>query len=340
MFSDNILIGLDIGSSSIKMAEVKHGKNGRDLVTFGLANHNLDLNGYWDSQKLRKLSIIIDDIMKSNRFSGVRTVISVMSKDVYVTTMDFDSQWDKKKIQSEIERQAPYFLPYPPDEMRLSWKPIPKEQDVLSYTGKQRVSIKALPDFVIDNSKNLLEHINLDGLVLENQTESQIRSLLTPDSGNTILVDVGDSQSTFNIVADGILRSSSHIPIGVGQINKDLSDSMGVDLQIAEFFKRDLHLINLFQLPKQVLDFYKVLKTELNSFVTLNKKIGQFPNKIIFTGGGTSTAGFYEFFDGFEVPVYFGNPLRQINVDDDFKPIITPIANQFSTAIGLAIWGE
>jgi type IV pilus assembly protein PilM len=338
MFTDNILIGLDIGSSAIKMTEIKHTKTGKELQTFGIAYHTLDLNGHWDAQKLRKLSIIIDDIMKSNQFNGVRTVISVMSKDVYVTTMDFEADWDKARIQNEIERQAPYFLPYPPDEMRLSWKPIPKEQDIIGYLNKQRVSIKALPDFVVDNSKNLLEHINLDGIVLENQTEAQIRSLLTPDNGNTILVDIGHTQITFNIVIDTILRSSSHIPIGTGQITKELSANLGIDSQSAEYFKRDLHIINLRQFPKPILDFYKILQTELMSFVDLNKKIGQTPNKIVLTGGGVATAGFYEFFQNNEIPIYFGNSLRNINVNEVFKPIITPINNQFSTAIGLAMY--
>lgn len=337
-FSDNILIGLDIGSSSIKMAEIRHSKKGMELVTFGSANHNVDLEGHWDSQKLRKLAIIIDDIMTSNKFTGVRTVFSVRSKDVYVTTMDFDASWDKKRIQSEIERQAPYFLPLPPDEMRLSWKQIPMDAASTVYSDKQRISIKALPDSVIDNSKNLLEHINLDGIIIENQTESQIRSLLSSDTGNTILIDIGDTQTTFNMIVNGALRSSSHINIGSGQITKDLSTSLGIDNDTAEYFKRDLHLINLMQLPKPILDFLKVLKVELISFVNLNKKIGQPSNKIVVTGGGIMIPGFSEFFESFELPIYFGNALRQVVVTDDFLPIITPINNQFAAAIGLALW--
>ncbi len=338
LFSDNILIGLDIGSSSIKMAEIRHSKKGLELVTFGSASHNVDLEGHWDSQKLRKLAIIIDDIMTSNKFTGVRTVFSVRSKDVYVTTMDFDASWDKKRIQGEIERQAPYFLPLPPDEMRLSWKQIPMDSASTQYSDKQRISIKALPDSVIDNSKNLLEHINLDGIIIENQTESQIRSLLSADTGNTILIDIGDTQTTFNMIVNGALRSSSHINIGSGQITKDLAASLGVENDTAEYFKRDLHLINLMQLPKPILDFLKVLKVELVSFVNLNKKIGQPSNKIVVTGGGIMIPGFSEFFENFELPIYFGNALRQVIVTDDFLPIITPINNQFAAAIGLALW--
>lgn len=338
MFADNVLIGLDIGSSSIKMVEIKHGKNGCELLTFGIAQHNINLNGYWDSVKLRQLSIIIEEIMRANSFSGVRTVMSVMSQHVYVTTMDFEAAWNKGKIQGEIERQAPYFLPYPPDEMRLSWRPIPIDDDIKEYTNKQRVGIKAIPDFVFDNSKNLLEHINLDGIVLEIQTESQIRALIPGDTGNTVLVDIGSTQTTFSIVIDGILRSSSHIPIGTQQITKNLGEALGIDDITAENFKKDLHLINLFQLPKPANDFLKILRTELNSFVEINKKIGQPPAKIILTGGGVLTAGLNEYFQHYEIKTYFGNPLKGLIVHGEFLPLITPIGNQFSTAIGMAIW--
>jgi len=337
MFSDNVLIGLDIGAHSIKMVEVKHGKNDLELQTFGMAYHSVNLDGYWDSTKLRQISVIVEEILKNNSFGGVRTVVGVQSKEVYVTTMDFEASWDKRQIQAEIEKQAPYFLPYPPDEMRLSWSVVPKDEQIVAYTGKQRVSINAMPDFIIENSKNLLEHINLDGVALENQTNSQVRANFPGDTGNTILVDVGAKQITFSMIIDGIPRSSVHIPTGVNVITQQLSESLGVDYKTAEFFKKDLHLINLFQLPKPALDFFKVIKSELSIFVELNRKISQPPAKIIFTGGGVYTAGFIEFFQSYAIPVFLANPLRQLKVSENFLPLISPVANQMSAAIGQAI---
>ena len=340
MFTDNVIIGLDIGSDSIKMVETRHDRGKVELITYGTAKHNLDLEGYWDSTKLRQMARIIEDIMDSGDFGGVKTVMSVQSKHVYVTTMDFDISWNKKKIQTEIEKQAAYFLPYPPDEMRLSWSLIENDPRIKSYVGKQRVIINALPDFVIENSKNLLEHCNLDGAALENQTVSQVRSILTPDNGNTILVDLGAQQTTFSIVVDGVLRSSSHIPIGSEKISKDLADLLGLDLTIAEYLKKDFSLVNLFDLPSPISDSHKVLKSELTTFVELNKKVAQTPDKIVFTGGGVYTPGILEYFGRYLIPTYIANCSREITITDDYKPYITPIINQFSTAIGLSLRGD
>lgn len=338
MFAGNSIIGLDIGSESVKMTEIRHQDDGsKELVTYGAAKHNLDLNGYWDSSILRPLSTIIEDILDSGSFEGVKTVMSVKSQDVYVTTMDFDKTWSKKRIEDEINKQAPYFLPYPPDEMRLSWSLITDDPNIIEKTGRQRVIINALPDFVIDNSKNILEHVNLDGVALENQTVSEVRAALQGDQGNTVLVDVGGESTTFSIIVNGILRSSSHIGAGTDKIDEDLAEALGVPTPVAGYFKKDLGLVNLYHLPKQVVDSLSILRSELETFVQLNKKVGQTPSKIVFTGGGVYTPGFIEFFKDFEVPIYLGNCISTVKVTDNVKPYIMPMVNQLSTSIGLAL---
>jgi len=47
MFAHNhTIIGLDIGSDTIKMAEVKQSAQGGELLTYGSAKHDLLLDGY------------------------------------------------------------------------------------------------------------------------------------------------------------------------------------------------------------------------------------------------------------------------------------------------------
>jgi type IV pilus assembly protein PilM len=340
MFTDKNIIGLDIGSESIKIVEIAHHENQKELLTYGVAKHSVPLDGYWDSSRLGKLSTIIEDILDTGNFKGIKTVMSIQSKDVYVTTMDFEEGWDKKTIQAEIDKQAAYFLPYPPDDMRLSWNLIEDDKRVVSYTGKQRVIINALPDFVIENSKNLLEHLNLDGAALENQTRSQIRSALDPDTDKTVLMDIGDKFTTLSIIVDGTLRSSMHVNFGVQKIEQDLSLSLGIDEETAHNFKKDLGLVNLYQISPQIMDTLKTLKNEMTTFVDLNKKIAQDPDKIVITGGGIHTPGLYEYFRDYPVPVFIANPLRSIAIAQTLLPYVAPVGNQLSTAIGLALRGD
>lgn len=338
MFSDKTIIGLDIGSESIKMVEsVHHGEGFVELHTYGVAKHDIDMTGYWDSTKLRQISMIIEEIMNTGEFKGIKTVMSVQSKDVFVTTLDFDYGLGDKMIQNEIDKQAQYFLPYPPDEMRLSWNRITNDPRIDEYTGKQRVIINALPDFVVENSKNLLEHINLDGVALENQTISQLRAALNPDTGNSVLMDIGGSFTTFSIVVDGVLRASSHVNVGIDKLASLLSDALGISRESAEAFKRDLSLVNLYELPEQVYETYSVLKSELDTFVEINKKVSQLPQKIVVTGGGVNSVGLMEYFHSYQIPVYKANNLRRFQIPPHLQPYILPLSNQLSTALGLSL---
>jgi type IV pilus assembly protein PilM len=336
MLQNTNVIGLDIGTDSIKLVEIAHNNNTLELVTYGIASHNLNLEGYWDRGLLRQLATMIEDLMQSGDFKGYKTVMSVQSKEVYVSTMDFEVSWDHQRIEDEINQQAPYFLPYPPDEMRVSWSLIANDPKIEQYTGKKRAIINALPDFVITNSKNLFEHVDLDGVVLENQTISQVRSTLRNDRGNTVLVDYGGRHTTFSIIVDGVLRSSTHFPIGSEKITEDLSEAMGLERETANYFKHDIGLVNLYELPKQVDENFAVIKTELETFIDLNTRASQKPNKVVFTGGGSYTPGFVEYFRELKVPTFLGNCTMHLYIPPHLTPHIMPLSNQLSTAIGLA----
>lgn len=319
------------------MVEMGQSNDKYTLKTYAIASHNLPIEGYWDGSRLRQFGQIIQDLLDQGNFGGIKTVVGVHSQDVFVTTMDFDAAWQKTQIKAQIDKQAPYFLPYPPDEMRLSWSIIKTDPRITQYTGKQRVIITALPDFVIENSRNLLEHVDLDGVALENQTISQIRCSLGKDRGNTILVDVGANVTTMSILIDGILRSSSHFPLGAQAITVNLMSQLGIDEDTAEAFKKDLNLVNLYQLPAEVIDFQKALRSEALHYYDLNRKSAQPANKIIFTGGGVMTPGFLEAYKGFPIPVFLSNPISMISFAPELSPYVTPVANQLSTALGLAM---
>jgi type IV pilus assembly protein PilM len=336
IFSDKKLLGLDIGSNTLKMVEIKHSNSKKELVTYAVAEHEVDLEGYWDQGKIAKFSEIITKIRKDANFSTLKTVVALQSKHVFVTTMDFELGWNKKMIQEEINRQAKFFLPYPPDEMRLSWNVIPFNQGVSSLTGKQRVVINALPNFVVENITNLLNKCGLEGVALENQTVSLTRALLKDQRKSTIIVDLGHDSTTYSIVIDNVLRNSFTSNIGYKKLDETLQASLGVALEVADNFKRDLGLVNLFDLPKELSDHHNLIKTELKNFYEQNLKIAQIPEQIIITGGGVNTAGFKDSIKDFPVPVVFGKIAIDLSMDEFKKQAFAPLASSLTSAVGLA----
>lgn len=326
------VIGLDIGTHSIKMVEIDHRKNGMVLNTFATVSHSVSLDGYWNSSVLRDIATKIDKIMAKSNFVGIKTVMSIRSRDVYVTTMDFDPSLSEQSIRAEINRQAPFFLPLPPDQMRLSYDLVKTP----TLAGKKRIVINATPDYVVENGRNLLEHLNLDGEAIENATLSQIRAMLGNQLGAIVLVDMGGWHTVISLVINGNLRSSTYIPHGTQQIAKEIAESLGTSDEIGEEFMRDLNLVDLAHLPKPFLDYLDVIKDELRVFIELNEKVGQKAESIVFTGGGALTPGVEEYLTDLHLPISIGNPLENLIIDDKLLPYISPVAKQMAVAIGLA----
>jgi type IV pilus assembly protein PilM len=337
IFTDKKILGLDIGSNCLKIVEVKHANNRKELVTFALAEHDIDLDGYWDGTKILELVKIINEVRTKAGISSLKTVVALQAKHVFVTSMDFELGWNKKMIQEEINRQSKFFLPYPPDEMRLSWNVIPTNQRVTSLTGKQRVVINALPNFVIENITNLLNKCNLEGVALENQTVSLTRAFLKNDRKSSIIVDLGNETTTYSIIIDGVLRNSFTSTIGLVRLDEALQNSLGVTRKNAENFKKDLGLVNLFDLPKEFSNHILLIKSELKNFYDQNLKIAQTPEQVILTGGGVLTAGLLQSLVEFPIPVKIGDVNKEIYIDELKLKSISPLISSLSSAIGLAI---
>ncbi len=338
IFADKKILGLDIGSNCLKIVEIKHTSNRKELVTFALAEHEVDLDGYWDASKIQDLVKLINEVRSKAGFTSLKTVVALQAKHVFVTSMDFELGWNKRMIQEEINRQSKFFLPYPPDEMRLSWNVIPTNQRISSLTGKQRVVINALPNFVIENITNLLNKCNLEGIALENQTVSLTRAFLKNDKKSTIIVDLGSENTTYSIIIDGVLRNSFTSSIGLLRLDEALQNSLGITRKSAENFKKDLSLVNLFELPKEFTNHISLIKSELKNFYDQNIKIAQIPEQVILTGGGVLTAGLVKLLStDFPITVKVGEITKDFHIDEQKQKSLSPLSSSLSSAIGLAL---
>jgi type IV pilus assembly protein PilM len=342
IFSSTDIIGIDIGSESIKMAEIDH-SDGMELTTFGVGRHELDLSGYWNAKTLKSLSTIITTILNQSGFAAIKAIISVPSKDVFVTTIDFPAGTKREQIESDVATQAQFFLPYTADEMRLSWSYINDEDEKKDVLDKPiKVVLNALPEFVIENTRNLLEHLSLDGIALENQTLAQIRSMfkkkeeINKDEA-VILIDIGSTQTVFSLVKGVKLLASTFINVGSHSVTNNIAESIGLDIDIAEYFKRDLSFVNLTNLPKAMQDYLMILDHELQEFIEVTKHINAKPIRVVLTGGGVYTAGILNYFHNYELEFNIGDPLNRITIAQKLIPYISPVIHELSAAIGLAM---
>ncbi|MGL4758473.1 MAG: hypothetical protein ACRCXZ_04005, partial [Patescibacteria group bacterium] len=121
------------------------------------------------------------------------------------------------------------------------------------------------------------------------------------------------------------------------RLDEAIQNSLGITRKSAENFKKDLGLVNLFELPKEFSNHISLIKAELKNFYDQNIKIAQIPEQVIVTGGGVLTAGLLKLVSDFPIPVKIGKVSKDLYIEDLKNKSLSPISSSLTSAIGLAL---
>src|SRR5712672_994196 len=195
------LVGLDIGSSSIKAVELKQTKGGYELVSFGtehLAQDTVVDGAIMDApQVANAISKIFDaQRIKTKNVATSVSGHSVIVKRVPLPLMTEDELYDR--IPSEASQHIPFDIA----DVNLSY------QLLESMDSQMDVLLVAVKKDKILNHTNVLAQagktpvvVDIDAFGLQNCFEVNY----DPDAGQTVaLLNVGASVMNINIVRGGV----------------------------------------------------------------------------------------------------------------------------------------
>ena len=219
------VLGVDIGSSSIKVVQLAR-KNGHPVLeTYGelsLGQYAGKSVGEATSLPTEKIVEAINDMLKekevniSTRICGV--AIPFASSLISVIEMPL-----VKKVQLDqmIPIEARKYIPVPISEVTLDWYIIPKDKTpeevaasgpnnpaALVSTPKVEVLIVALHNETIARYKEIITKTALEASFFEIEIFSTMRSILDQEVSPILIVDMGATNTKLYIVERGVLRSS------------------------------------------------------------------------------------------------------------------------------------
>ncbi len=349
------VLGIDIGSSSIKIVQISKKGGHPVLETYGeLALGPYTGKGVGESVTLTEEKVIeaINDILKE--------------KEVNITTMScgvaipFSSSLmavinlpvaPKKELENMIPIEARKYVPVPISEVTLDWYIIPEDKNSLPPTGstpeeskpKQlEVLIVALHNDTINKYKNIVSKTGLEVGFFEIEIFSTMRSILDQEVTPILVVDMGASSTKLYMVERSILRASHMVERGSYDITNELSKSLGISLTDAEYLKRDKGLLgetNGIAL-KDVASFtLNYIFQEAEKFiVTYQKKYNKDVTKVVLVGGGSAMKGVVPFAKGIlETEVIAGDPFAKVIAPAFLEKVLKETGPEFATAVGVAL---
>jgi len=343
MYEGKHLVGVDIGSSSIKVCELKEvRKGGRALVRFGY--HPLPPQTIVDGHIINSAAVVegLDKLFHKQKNREVALRVSGHSVIIKKLTMPLMTPAELAEL---ITWEAEQHIPFDLAEVEIDWEVLARREergqmDVLLVATKKE-EVNDLTQIAAE-AKLRPRVIDLDAFAVQNAFEVGYGGI--PADQTIVLIHVGASLTTVNILSGGTTAFTRDIANAGNQITEEIQRRLSIGAEEAEAYKcgGDGRGLVPREVPAIVAELVDGLAGEIQRSIDFYLATsGEGEVHRIYVSGGT--ANIRAFLDAIErrvrVPVELLDPLRlaelpQQGVDID---LLRARAPQAVVAFGLAL---
>ena len=348
------ILGIDIGSSSIKVVQLKKKRGVAVLETYG----ELALGPYAGMEVGRatnlptgKLSEALIDIMREANVTARSCGISIPFGASLISIMELPAT-EKKQLAQMIPIEARKYIPVPITEVTLDWFIIPEnENKYLSQDDEEKeknaarpktsVLLVAIHNETLNKYREVTQKANLSVSFYEIEIFSAIRASLGQGIEPTMIIDIGAATTKVYVVEFGIVRTSHIINKGSQDMSLAISRSMSLSVDHAERLKREQGLTESgdAKVREAILLTLEYIFSEANR-VLLNyqRKYNRNVNRAVFTGGGSVLKGLAVEAKGrLSTEVILADPFSKTQAPAFLEKVLTEVGPEFSVAVGVAL---
>lgn len=359
-------LGIDIGSSAIKIIQIKK-KNGQAVLeTYG----ELALGPYAGLGvgravvlPVEKITQALIDLMKEKEvnITTKKCGISIPFVSALMSVIEMP-EVSPKQLAVMVPFEARKYIPVPISEVMIDWSIIPKsevrpEDSSEDATQKQTtpidtkssakktinkidVLVVAIHNEILDRYREIVVKADLEASFFEIEIFSTMRAVLDETLRPVMILDMGAASTKLYVVERGVIRTSHTVNRGSQEITTAISKSLGITLEDAEIMKRQIGLVgkdkNLTEIITLTLDY---VFAEVNStLLAFEKKYNKAISKIILVGGGSALKGLSELAkNNFKTEVFSADPFNKVSTPAFLENILKETGPEFAVAIGLAL---
>lgn len=345
---EKIIIGVDIGTTSIKIAELA-GKKGEKptLKNYG----TLEGYGYMDrtnnaiqtsNLKMMDRDVVrlLDLLMKQLKIETKDAVASLPSFSVFTTLLDIPDM-PKDETAQAVEYQAQAYVPVPISEVVLDFTPVNKYEDDRGVK-RQQIFLVSVPKDVVAKYQNIFKAAGLNLKALEIEGLSFARIATSGDPTMTLLIDIGGRSSTIGVASSGFIRYNTQVDYAGGSLTQAVATGLNINVRRAEELKKQRGLVG----TGGEYELSTLMSPYLDAIISEGKRVKYSYEKdykarierIIIGGGGANLKGIEEYVSReFQLPVIKSDLLQRVNYPANLSPLLKDIGAQFAVSFGLAL---
>lgn len=334
--------GLDLGSSSIKLAQLREIAGKPSLVTYGDIELEEKLIKSDSEIDLQKLSDSIRQLTEDAKVTTKNVVASLDASQSYIATIK-TPRLNHNELAESIKYQADKVIPMSIDQVKLDWAVIDDNPE----SEELEVLLVAAPTNIADKYLSIVQNAGLELMALEINSIAQSRSLIREidRKKSLVIVDIGSLYSDITVIDSMIPRLVRSANVGGEVLNRVVSQNLAIDAEQADQFIKKFGMDQtkiegqIFKTLKPVIDH---LAEELNKSIDYfqEKNTGKKIDKIILTGGTSALASLPLYIaNATSLTVEIGNPWQNISYPAELTNNLASLSLSYATSIGLSLRG-
>lgn len=343
------VIGLDIGSSFIKVVQLRKENEVAVLETYG----ELALGPYAGgdvggiaSLDVGQVTQAIEALFEEANITTKVAAVAIPLPETLLSLIKVPSA-PQKELEETISEEASKYIPVSTSDVTLDWWVIPEpEVDEQGETDQEQkeleVLIVAIHNDVLSKYNNIISQGELKQSSLEIEIFSAVRATASRDMSTFLVIDMGASTTKISVVGQGIIKTSHIVNTGSAHVSQAIAEAKGITSARAEEYKRKLGLEGtgddeaISNAARPVVD--QVLEEANRILLDYQKKYQRTITKAVLVGGGVLMPGFEaRAGEKLATEVVYGEAFAKARTPKFLEPVFKEAGPEFSVAMGLAL---
>ena len=340
------LVGLDIGSSAVKVVELKPLSKGRGYELINIGIESIPPECIVDGS-IMDAGMVIDAIQRlwdENKIKNQNVATSVSGNAVIIKRITVSAMSDEE-LAGSIQWEAEQYIPFDIADVNLSYQILEGVETKESSMEVRLVAVKKdkINDYtsVISQAGKIPMVMDVDACAIQNAYEANYE---ISTSEVVALVNIGSSVTNVSVLKDGMSVFWRDLTIGGHNYTDAIQRELGLPYEQADLLKKgapqgDVSPENAQPVLQTVTEEMgnEVQKT-MDFFKTTTADVAV--DRIMLSGGGCKIPGLQDYLqDRFDCTVEMLNPLNKIKINEkDFEvETIQQISSDVAVAVGLAL---
>lgn len=343
-------LGIDIGTSSVKIVDVSVSGKGAMLENYG------ELRTYAYLRRLREplqtsvmatletdAAGVIRQVLNASGVKTRRATMSIPLFSSFFTTLELPPM-SQGELREAITYQARQIVPVPISEVVLDWEIVGRIGSAKKKDGARErlfVLLVAVPREIVNRYVRIAKLAAVELEALEVEAFSLARAALHGDTRPLVIADIGARSTSLLFVDEGTIRMSRSLDAAGSDFTSGIARAFGVEIGRAEAMKVEQGI-----LKDATGEVRRMLSSALDTIINeIEKLIGGYQRSygraaegVLLSGGSAALLGIEDYFyKRIGIPVSRVDPFRGLRYPEELAPALQEIGPSFTVAVGLAL---